>query len=78
MKKTGTPEEGSREDENLMVLWICVKIKGVIKMSLISKINGHRSAIRKGGQSLFYIHLHQPDHFVDDMRVQILEKIYHN
>ena len=40
--------------------------------------NGHRSAISKGRQSLLHRHFHQPDHSVDDMRVEILEKIYHS
>ena len=43
-----------------------------------SRMNGHRSAIKKGGQSLLHRHFHQPDHPVDDMRVQILEKVYHS
>ena len=46
--------------------------------SLRSRMNGHRSAIKKGGQSLLHRHCHQPDHSVDDMRVQILEKVYHS
>ena len=46
--------------------------------SLRSRMNGHRSAIKKGGQSLLHRHFHQPNHSVDDMRVQILEKIYHS
>ena len=41
-------------------------------------MNGHRSAIKKGGQSLLHRHFHQPNHSVDDMRVQILEKNYHS
>ena len=41
-------------------------------------MNGHRSAIKKGGQSLLHRHFHQPDHSVDDMRVQILEEVYHS
>ena len=41
-------------------------------------MNGHRSAIKKGGQSLLHRHFHQPNHSVDDMRVQILEKIFHS
>ena len=45
--------------------------------TLTSRINGHRSAIKKGGQSLLHRHFHQPNHSVVDMRVQILEKIYH-
>ena len=44
--------------------------------SLRSRMNGHRSAIKKGGQSLLHRHFHQPDHSADDMRVQILEKVY--
>ena len=46
--------------------------------SLRSRMNGHRSAIKKGGQSLLHRHFHQPNHSVDDMRVQILEKVYHS
>ena len=46
--------------------------------SLRSRINGHRSAIKKGGQSLLHRHFHQPDHSVNDMRVQILENVYHS
>ena len=46
--------------------------------SLRSRTNGHRSAIKKGGQSLLHRHFHQPDHSVDDMTVQILEKVYHS
>ena len=42
--------------------------------SLRSRMNGHRSAIKKGGQSLLHRHFHQPDHSVDDMRLQIFEK----
>ena len=41
-------------------------------------MTGHRSAIKNGGQSLLHRHFHQPDHSVDDMRVQILEKVYHS
>ena len=43
--------------------------------SLRSRMNGHRSAIEKGGQTLPHRHFHQPGHSVDDMRVQILEKV---
>ena len=32
----------------------------------------------RSGQSLLHRHFHQPDHSVDDMRVQILEKVYHS
>ena len=44
--------------------------------SLRSRMNGDRSAIKKGGQSLLHKHFHQPAHSVDDMRVKILEKVY--
>ena len=40
-------------------------------------MNDHRSATKKGRQSLLHRHLNQPNHSVDDMRVQILEKLYH-
>ena len=43
-----------------------------------SRMNGHRLAIRNRGQSLLHRHFHEPDHSVDDMRVQIYEKIYHS
>ena len=41
-----------------------------------SRMNDHRSAIKRGGQNLLHRHFHQPTHSVDDMRVQILEKVY--
>ena len=44
--------------------------------SLRSRMNGHKSAIKKGGQSL--LHFHHPDNSVDDMRVQILEKVHYS
>ena len=43
--------------------------------SLRSRINGHRASVQNKGQSLLHRHFHQPNHSVDDMRVQILEKI---
>ena len=33
--------------------------------SLRSRMNGHRSAIKKGGQNLLHRHFHQQDHSVD-------------
>ena len=51
---------------------------GETRRSLGSRMNGHRSAIKKLGQSLLHRHFHQPDHSVDDMRVQILEKVYYS
>ena len=46
--------------------------------SLRSRINGHRTGIIKDGQSLLYKHFRLPGHSVADMKVQILEKIYHS
>ena len=46
--------------------------------SLRSRINGHRAGIIKDGQSLLYKHFRLPGHSVADMKVQILEKIYHS
>ena len=46
--------------------------------SLQSRINGHRAGIIKDGQSLLYKHFRLPGHSVADMKVQILEKIYHS
>ena len=45
---------------------------------LRSGMNSHRSAIKKGAQSLLHRHFHQPDHSVDDMRLQILDTFYHS
>ena len=44
--------------------------------SLRSRMNDHRLAIKKEGQSFLHRHFHQPNHSVDDMKVQILEKVY--
>ena len=43
-------------------------------------MNGHRSAVKKEGQRQSLLHrcFHQSDHSVDDMRVQILKKVYHS
>ena len=46
--------------------------------SLRSRINGHRAGIIKDVQSLLYKHFRLPGHSVADMKVQILEKIYHS
>ena len=46
--------------------------------SLQSRINGHRAGIIKDGQRLLYKHFRLPGHSVADMKVQILEKIYHS
>ena len=46
--------------------------------SLQSRINGHRAGIIKDGQSLLYKRFRLPGRSVADMKVQILEKIYHS
>ena len=42
------------------------------KMSLTSRINDHRSTIKRG-QSLINIHFHQPNQFEVDMRTFVTE-----
>ena len=44
--------------------------------SLKSKMNGHRLAIKEGGQSLLHRLFYQSAHSVDDMRMKTLEKVY--
>ena len=46
--------------------------------SLQSTINGHRAGISKDGQSLLYEHFRLPGHSIADIKVQILEKVYHS
>ena len=45
--------------------------------SLRSRMNGHRSSIKKGGQRLLHTHFHQPGHS-GMTGVQIFEKVYHS
>ena len=49
---------------------------GKARRSFRSRKNSHRSAIRKGGQSLLHRNFYQAAHSVDEMRVPILEKVY--
>ena len=46
--------------------------------SLQSRINGRRAGIIKDGQSLLCKYFYLPVHSVADMKVQMLEKIYHS
>ena len=46
--------------------------------SLRSRIKGHRAGIINDGQSQLYKHFRLPGHSVADIRVHILEKIYHS
>ena len=43
-----------------------------------SLLSGNRAGIIKDGQSQLYKHFRLPGHSVADMKVQILEKIYHS
>ena len=46
--------------------------------SLRSRINRHRAGIIKDGQSVLYKHFRLPGHSVADIKVKVLEKIYHS
>ena len=46
--------------------------------SLQSRINGHQAGLIKDGRSLLYKHFCLPGHSIADMKVQILEKVYHS
>ena len=46
--------------------------------SLQSRINGHQAGIIKDSQSLLYKHFCLSGRSVADIKVQILEKIYHS
>ena len=59
-------------------IWIQHIYVGETGRSLRSRINGHRAGIIKNGQSLLYKHFRLAGHSVADMKVQILEKIYHS
>ena len=80
--KTTTYDKLSCGSSNIIYGIHCIHCSlvyvGETGRSLRSRMNGRRSAIKKGGQSLLHRHFHQPNHSVDDMRVQILEKIYHS
>ena len=62
----------------LVFIVVLIVYVGETGRSLRSRMNGQRSALKKLGQSLLHRHFHQPDHSVDDMRVQIFEKVYHS
>ena len=46
--------------------------------SMRLRINGHRAGIIKDGQSLLYKHFRLSGHSAADMKVEILEKMYHS
>ena len=80
--KTQTYEQLTCGSSNVVYAIYCVRCGlmyvGEIGRSLRSRINGHRAGIIKDGQSLLYKHFRLAGHSVADMKVQILEKIYHS
>ena len=80
--KTQTYEQFTCGSSNVVYAIHCIRCGlmyvGETGRSLRSRINGHRAGIIKDGQSLLYKHFCLPGHSVDDMQVQILEKIYHS
>ena len=80
--KTQTYEQLTCRPSNVVYAIHCSRCGlmyvGEAGRGLQSRINGHCAGITKDGQSLFYKHFRLPGHSVTDMRVQILEKIYHS
>ena len=80
--KTQTYEQLTCGSSNVVCAIHCIRCGlmyvGETGRSLRSRINGHRAGIIKDGQSLLYKHFRLPGHSVADMKVQILEKIYHS
>ena len=80
--KTQTYEQLTCGSLNVVYAIHCIRCGlmyvGETGRSVKSRINGHRAGIIKDGQSLLYKHFHLPGHSVVDMKVQILEKIYHS
>ena len=80
--KTQTYEQLTCGSSNVVYAIHCIRCGlmyvGETGRSLRSRINGHRAGIIKDGQSLLYKHFHLPGHSAADMKVQILEKIYHS
>ena len=77
--KTTTYDKLSCGSSNIIYGMHCIHCDlvyvGETGRSLRSRLNDHRSAIKKEGQSLLHRHFHQS---VDSLRVQILEKLYHS
>ena len=59
-----------------MMITKCMLVK--LGESLPSRINRHWVDIIKDGQNLLFKHFCLSGHSVDDMKVQIFEKIYHS
>ena len=80
--KTQTYEQLTCGSSNVVYVIYCIRC-GLMYVdetgrSLQSRINGHRTGIIKDGQSLLYKHFRLPRHSVADIKVQILENIYHS
>ena len=80
--KTQTYEQLTCGSSNVVYAIHCIRCGlmyvGETGRSLRTVINGHRAGIIKDGQSLLYKHFRLAGHLVADMKVQILEKIYHS
>ena len=80
--KTQTYEQLTCGSSNVVYAIHCIRCGlmyvGETWRSLRSRINGHRAGIIKDGQSLLYKHFCVPGRSVADMKVRILEKIYHS
>ena len=59
-------------------MFMILEIKRIDLCILVLIENEHRAGIIKDGQSLLYKHFRLPGHSVADMKVQLLEKIYHS
>ena len=80
--KTQTYEQLTSGSSNIVYAIHCIRCGlmyvGETGRSLRSRINRHRAAIIKDGQSLLYKRFRLPGHSVADVKVEILEKIYHS
>ena len=80
--KTQTYEQLTCGSSNVVYAIHCIRCGlmyvGETGRSLRSRINGHRAGIIKDGQSLLYKHFRLPGHSVANIKVQILQKIYHS
>ena len=80
--KTQTYEQCTCGSSNVVYAIHCIRCGlmyvGETGRSLPLRINGHCAGIIKDGQSLLYTHFCLPGHSVVDMKVQILEKLYHS
>ena len=80
--KTQTYKQLTCGSSNVVYAIHCIRCGlmyvGETGRSLQSRINRHLAGIIEDGQSLLYKHFRLPGHSVADMKVQVLEKIYHS